>query len=505
MAYTPAAGWGDLPLDLLGGVIARLPFPADRARFAAVCRAWRSAVRQHGSHLPWIVFPSCTFCTAGHGAACFSFLQIPGLADREEDVTCLGAAHDCWLALDCTDDIVRRTTLEDSGCDPDTGEPLVYPRRNVKHKHTYLLHNPFSNLTVPLPELDAIVGHVAETFHIRKVLMRSPAPQDDVIAVMTTNCNYNIILCRPGKGTFVLPYYRIIDVVFLGDMLYGITSGEELLAFHLGEDEDGRPSVTRIELVITNPLSRYYYHEFPWFWPEDVDKGAGEDEHNNGGGELSDSNNEEDEDSSYDVEEPNQEENDNSGADEGYLQEEDRNEDEESDDDDELADQALEDIFNGDDVVSNNLAPEVYEEAFEAFDEDVPYEPKDEMVIRRYLVKSRSDELLLVRHRYLSSPCSDSYTHNVEVLKVDPNKGKWAASNGLDKGEALFLSQSYNKCTLARGDVQEGFVYYTTHLVDDAYDMTCCTTRNITFGWVWQCRLQDHWLLTWLFPPEVVV
>ncbi|KAG0522101.1 hypothetical protein BDA96_07G007900 [Sorghum bicolor] len=440
--------------------------PADRARFAAVCRAWRSAARQLPSHLPWIVFPGGTFCTAGVGAACFS---IPGLPD---DATCLGAAHDCWLAIDCTDDVVRRATFPDTAaCDPDTGEPLVYARRNVKHNHTYLLHNPFSNLTVPLPELDAVVGYMAETFTIRKVLMRSPAP-DDFIAVTTNNCNYNIILCRREKGTFVLPDYRIIDVVFLGDTLYGITSGEELLAFHLSEDdEDGRPNVTRIELVIKNPLSRYYYGEFPWYWPEH---------------------------------EPNQEENDNS-ADEGYLEEEDINEDEESDDD-ELADQALEDILNGDDLIPNNVEREVYDEAFEErYNREVPYEPKDEIVIGRYLVKSRTGELLLVRHRYLLSPYSHSYTHNVQVLKANLNKGKWAASDGLPKGEALFLGQSYSKCTQAHGDIREGFVYYLPQLVDDAYDMTSCTTCNIAFGWPWQCKLEDSDWLTWLFPPEVVV
>jgi hypothetical protein len=493
------AGWIDLPMDLLAGVIARLPFPGDRARFAAVCRAWRSAARQLPSHLPWIVFPSGTFCPAGQGAACFS---IPGLP---EDATCLGAAHDGWLAIDCTDDVVRRTTNADRWC-KDTGEALIYPRRNVKHKHTYLLYNAFSNVTVPLPELDAVVGYMAETFNIRKVLMRSPAP-DDFIAITTNNCNYNIILCRPGKGTFVLPDYRIIDVVFLRDTLYGITSGEELLAFHLGEYEDGRPNVTRIELVIKNPLSRYYYGEFPWSWPQDVvdtsDNEVGQDNHNNGGKEVSDSS-EEDEDLGDDAEEPpNQEENDND-ADEGYEEEEeDRNEDEELDDD-ELADQALEDIFNGDDGVPINTEPEEYDEAFMRYDEEVPYEPKDEILISRYLVKSRTGELLLVRHRYLLSPYSHSYTHDVEVLKADLSKGKWAASDGLPKGEALFLSQSYSKCTQAHGDIQEGFVYHLT-LVDEAYDMTSCTTCNIAFGWPRECRLECYSFLTWLFPPEVVV
>jgi hypothetical protein len=86
----------------------------------------------------------------------------------------------------------------------------MYARPDVKHKHTYMLHNPFSNVTVPLPELDAIIGYVVETFKVRKALMCSPAP-DDVIATTTSNWNYNIILCRPGKGCYVRHEFRVIE------------------------------------------------------------------------------------------------------------------------------------------------------------------------------------------------------------------------------------------------------------------------------------------------------
>lgn len=57
---------------------------------------------------------------------------------------------------------------------------------DVKHAHSYALHNPFfsGGAAVPLPELDAVIGHVAETFEVRKVLARRPsAPADDLVAV----------------------------------------------------------------------------------------------------------------------------------------------------------------------------------------------------------------------------------------------------------------------------------------------------------------------------------
>ncbi|RLN03366.1 hypothetical protein C2845_PM13G00450 [Panicum miliaceum] len=190
---TSLAPWSDLLPELLGRVIANLPFPADLARLRAVCRAWRSAARQHVRQLPWIVLPDGSFCTVDDDGGAF-FGRIPSLP---ENTTCLSAAADGWLALDCTDDVFRRTPLRDKWLSH--GNTYQRPRADVMHGHAYLLHNPFSGETVPLLELDAIVGDVAETFEIRKVLMRSSNP-DDVVAVTTNNCDCNIIVCHPGKG-----------------------------------------------------------------------------------------------------------------------------------------------------------------------------------------------------------------------------------------------------------------------------------------------------------------
>jgi len=227
-AASSFAPWSVLLPELLGRVTANLPFPADLARF----RAWRSAARQHvRQRLPWIVLPDGSFCTVGDGGAFFG--RIPGLPDN---VTCLGAAADAWLALDCTDDVFRRTPHDDKFHD----NTYQRPRADVIRKHAYLLHNPFSGETVPLPELDSIVGDVAETFEIRKVLMHSATPDDgdDGLVVATTNSRTcSIILCFPGKGrTWVPPYLGVIDVALFKNKLYGITLAEDLVAFDLAED-----------------------------------------------------------------------------------------------------------------------------------------------------------------------------------------------------------------------------------------------------------------------------
>jgi hypothetical protein len=78
---------------------------------------------------------------------------------------------------------------------------------------------------------------------------------DDLIAITGNVWKYPLIMCRPGKGAwaaraFATPYFLIIDVVFLGGMLYAITMAEDLFAIHLAEDDDGKPIVTNVKHII---------------------------------------------------------------------------------------------------------------------------------------------------------------------------------------------------------------------------------------------------------------
>ncbi|XBI48396.1 hypothetical protein VPH35_112151 [Triticum aestivum] len=182
----PPPPWSELPHDLLGLIVAGLPDPADRARFSSVCRSWRSVPCPYQRQLPWI------------DAVC-------------QNLRCIGST-DSWLALDWT---------------------------HGEERHAYFLHNPFSRETVPLPELDAVIGDVSEFFMIRKVLMRS-TPDDPIVR---------------GKGA-LLPQPQmnggvIIDVAFLGDKLWGITMDGELIWLPITFDDlDGIPMATSIEQVI---------------------------------------------------------------------------------------------------------------------------------------------------------------------------------------------------------------------------------------------------------------
>jgi hypothetical protein len=199
----------DLPPDLLGRVIALLPFPTDRARFRAVCRSWRSALRRElagATQLPWILHSDGTIVT-------LPYHDLHTWSPFPAGTKLIGATGS-WAAL-------YRTDADDDG------------------RRRYLLHDPFSNTTVPLPALDSVIGKVPDLFQVKKVLMRST--EDDLVAVMTNMRNHRIILCRPRKpGAWllkrrVLPYACISDIAFHGDSLYGVTKNADLIALELGE------------------------------------------------------------------------------------------------------------------------------------------------------------------------------------------------------------------------------------------------------------------------------
>ncbi|CAM0871263.1 unnamed protein product [Alopecurus aequalis] len=215
--------WSDLPLDLLGLVLARFStHPVDRARIAAVCRSWRSAVRHHERRrLPWIMLWEDQFCIPfDFGGRPLSLQYFP---DGGGDVA---GSTDSWLA------VAVRTKYEFKD-----GAKYIYDR--------YVLHNPFSNTIVPLAVLSDII--------------------DNVGAGST------------GKGAWVAdpyksPYIHIIDVAFMGDTLYAITRAEDLIALDLALDGEGKPVVD----IGKRPPG--YDDNDAWSTSDDTDSGEEEDQ-----------------------------------------------------------------------------------------------------------------------------------------------------------------------------------------------------------------------------------
>lgn len=270
--------WSELPEEILGLVMAGLPNLADHARFQAVCRSWRSSApspppqlpwmqavlrswqsvlspppprrpwnwihavcrRSPQQQTPWIALPGGFYNQHGRARThlggcrrnrsaddnqeCIPFRRRNSNPSFPDNLRCIGSM-DSWLALDYTDD-----------------------QRKI---HTYFLHNPFSKEVVSLPELDAIVGNSSKLFQIRKVLIRS-ASDDQLVVIMTNNWNYPIILIRPGKGAWLprpqtTPLVDIIDIVLIGNRLYGISMAEDLFSFNISFSANGIPMVTNIK------------------------------------------------------------------------------------------------------------------------------------------------------------------------------------------------------------------------------------------------------------------
>ncbi|XBH59299.1 hypothetical protein VPH35_080587 [Triticum aestivum] len=123
-----------------------------------------------------------------------------------DNLRCIGST-DSWLTFDYTHD------------DEET--------------HTYFLHNPFSKEVVALTELDAIIGNSSKLFQIHKVLVRSTL--DDQLVGMW--------LPRPQ----IAPFIDIIDIMLLGNKLYGITQAEDLFSLNTSFNADGIPTITNIK------------------------------------------------------------------------------------------------------------------------------------------------------------------------------------------------------------------------------------------------------------------
>ena len=226
--------WCALLPKFLSLLVANLPDPANCARCRAVHRPRNSAVRHHGPQarpLPWVALWD-SYVTTSYGG---HMHELP------KNAMTAGSTND-WLALG----LGQKHTNDEQ-----TEHYVVY---------NYVLHNPFSNRSLPLPELDAVI--VQDRSFIRKFLMRSTV--DDFIAVITSNRKHPLIVFQQGKGVWspepwAAPYTYLIDIAFLGDKLYAITTAEDLIPLDLALDGDGRPMVTMGTRVIKKSL---YYDNY---------------------------------------------------------------------------------------------------------------------------------------------------------------------------------------------------------------------------------------------------
>uniref|UniRef100_A0A0D9WZ57 KIB1-4 beta-propeller domain-containing protein n=1 Tax=Leersia perrieri TaxID=77586 RepID=A0A0D9WZ57_9ORYZ len=434
--------------DLVGLVIACLPFPADRARFRAVCRTWHSAVSRHvaaAPQLPWIVLPDGTFVTVSNGGG-VHHMNFP-----DSNAICVGST-DGWLAL-------HRTDVDGAGT----------------KRHTFFLHNPFTGATVPLAELGTILDDsFFETFSVCKVIVRSSGPDGGghhLVAVMTDNWHCPSILCRPGKGTWTpeprtMPFVRVIDITFIGDKLYLITKALDLFALDLVDDEDGRPTVTNIERIIRHPRR-----------PDDSDSARFK---------WSDTEDENDDD----VDNGHAQNNDGAIDDVGLYNNEDDYDDEAINEDDQSDDD--EQYWNPEGVGWTwSYRVDKIEEVCNEINQ----------IIATWNLIESGGRLLMVRREWLvAGRTPTENTREVDVFEADIDGGVWVPVTGGLGGHAIFQSEVFCKSVPApaHGEIEGDVLYFVD--TQDVWDMSSGGRKPFK-GWTWVYELG----MTWLFPPELVV
>ncbi|CAM0870940.1 unnamed protein product [Alopecurus aequalis] len=515
--------WADLLPELLGRVIARLPFPDDLARFRAVCRTWHSAVREHACpEVPWIIHSDGTFVTTYD----YVFHRRVPFPDNTRFI----GANGSWLALYRTDDT-------NGG------------------RRSYLLHNPFTKTTVPLPGLDSVIGKVSSRFKIRKVLMRSD--QNDLVAVTTNSLNYPIILCRPGKPGAWIPeqhetqYASICDIAFHMGSLCGITLDKELVVLDLDEDDDGTPYVTCVGCAINympgddevydeddgeasdnEEEGELEYDDAPISDDEYEDDGEASDNEEEGEVEYDDASISDDEyeddgeassnddkEEAYYIEAPlnldavdreafgvNGEFEDGNGTTNSPKSEDNlfTNNDYEVSSDEDEGD--ISNVLNGVDdyedneddsyYVGNGLMPrEIHEEGHDECDGhgdgdgDMPPEPSDYIVTTRFLIESNGKLLMLKQRRHVL-PSADSYSLEEEVWEADLDAGEWVST---DVAGALYVSDRHSMYVSALSEEEDELVWYFAD-DHDLMDPESQTSEEIIGS-----------MSTWFFPQELVV
>ncbi|KAE8774678.1 hypothetical protein D1007_52915 [Hordeum vulgare] len=405
----------------------------------AICRSWRVTSREHlpcpPRRLPWILDNNYYFMKS-----CDTWgRRLPSLP---ENATCIGSTND-WIAFRCV--------VHDS----------------AQKKHSYLLHNPFSGMTVPLPELDALIGNnVSVLFKIPKVLMRSTPC--DVVAVMTNNHNYPIILVRPGKGVWLprprsAPFIYIIDIVFIGDRLYGITMAEDLISLDIAFGVDGTPIITRAKRVIRHPSKAGDYSKV---W-SNVDFLRV---------------------MSY-----------RSKLDHGY--------DLWSDVDDKYHKYVAKDkgqqdgsskTLNGEHDEDHARYPSTNNTGNYTIGEGIHYDQlSDELLITTWQIVESLGKLLMVRWKLHRPLHGQYYTRSAHVFEANINVGAWVPVKDGLCGQALFISRYYCKSVRASGDVEKDAVYFAD--TGEVLNMRSRTTSQPQRYFFYASRA------TWLFPPDPLI
>jgi hypothetical protein len=238
--------WSKLPKDVLDEVICRLPSFSARLNFAAVCRYWHDAERQH---LPYSVpkiclaLPDGSFFTFRHGS---SSVLMP----RDTSLSCGSYRGASGSQLLCDTD--------DRGVYSLVNPFILSRKRRLPAPSGIRLHEEDE----PAPE----GGYFTEEMPVRKLVV---CPEGGLVAaIIGHERSARVALCVPEAAWWWSlsagdPWRWYADMVFFDGKLYALTNNMDLLALEVGyENESGQPRIAHVERVIDGADCSYGLQEY---------------------------------------------------------------------------------------------------------------------------------------------------------------------------------------------------------------------------------------------------
>ncbi|CAO2149596.1 unnamed protein product [Urochloa humidicola] len=246
MAETTGPSWSDIPLDLAGRILRRLPAYVDRIRFAAVCPQWRAAARLGPlpPPMPMLLLPDATVYSLP-GSKPLHFRDCAGYSD-----TCGN-----WLVFS-----------GDDGCflkDPFSNATVTLPAL-CRDRIRYMGDESIDEAYISSIEMDEWLWLGREEPTDCKLVFCSPHL---VAAIISLWGAIRIAVCQPGANSWWPvsadnQYPDFVDLAFHQGKLYALTDMNALFAIDISVDQStGDPCVSQMLQIINNP---------PWFIPDPV-------------------------------------------------------------------------------------------------------------------------------------------------------------------------------------------------------------------------------------------
>ncbi|CAL4991817.1 unnamed protein product [Urochloa decumbens] len=226
------ASWADIPVELAGLVLGRLPAHVDRVRFAAVCPQWRTAAGQGGvpPPMPMLLLPDTTVYSLP-GSEGFHFPACTGYTDA------CGTGN--WLVFSGEDGCFLR--------DPFTNDTVTVPALS---RNRFQRVGDESNDEAGCSWLEMCKGKLPDAY---KIIFCSPHLIAAIFSYRSVQIT-RVAVCQPGASSWwsVLgngPLF--VDIVFHQRKLYALSCVDTLFAVDISVDHStGDPCVSQIQQVI---------------------------------------------------------------------------------------------------------------------------------------------------------------------------------------------------------------------------------------------------------------